>query len=305
MEVKTASIAARIRQLRDLIGVASLGETTSADHALAMYRGSIALAFSRAAATIAVRQENPAVMDSWEFRGFSQNGEDGIVDYLCSRVIEPNRFFIEIGASDGLENCSSWLALGRGYRGLMVEGEAEKLQRAQSGLQRLNWGLRFLNLMVTEDNVEFLLSAAATTSPDFFSLDIDGIDYYVMKRLLDAGLSPRVICVEYNSAFGPERSVTVKYQAPFDRRKLHPRGLYYGVSVSGWRNLLEPKGFRFLGVERNGVNAIFVREDAFAQAEFDGMQVVEFRENFAQLNQTGMTWQGQMETLGGLPLVAI
>ena len=35
---------------------------------------------------------------SWEFSGFSQNGEDGIIDILCNQInVERNKYFIEIG----------------------------------------------------------------------------------------------------------------------------------------------------------------------------------------------------------------
>ena len=44
---------------------------------------------------------------SWEFSGFSQNGEDGIIDVLRSQLKAKNRYFIEIGAADGIDNNSA------------------------------------------------------------------------------------------------------------------------------------------------------------------------------------------------------
>ena len=87
----------------------------------------IAIALARAAATSALRQLDPARPSTWEFTGFSQNGEDGIVDYLCGRLLRPHRYFIEIGASNGLENNTTWLAMARRYAGLMIDGDPSKV----------------------------------------------------------------------------------------------------------------------------------------------------------------------------------
>src|SRR5664280_1807906 len=80
-------------------------------------------ALSRAAATAPLRVIDPARPDTWEFSAFSQNGEDGIIDYLCRRLKKPNRTFLEIGAADGLENLTAWLALGLKYSGIMIDGD--------------------------------------------------------------------------------------------------------------------------------------------------------------------------------------
>src|SRR3954469_19329975 len=101
----------------------------------------IAMAFARAAATSGLRQIEPTRPATWEFSGFSQNGEDGIIDYLCQHIVEPNRYFIEIGASNGLENNTSWLAMARRYSGLMIDGDASKIAESEQALKRLNWSL--------------------------------------------------------------------------------------------------------------------------------------------------------------------
>src|ERR1700675_3503795 len=62
-------------------------------------RTQLSVAFARAAATSSLRVIDPQVPRTWEFSGFSQHGEDGIIDYLCSHLVNPNRFFFEIGAA--------------------------------------------------------------------------------------------------------------------------------------------------------------------------------------------------------------
>src|SRR2546425_8526004 len=82
----------------------------------------INVAYTRAAASAPLRQLDPTRPTTWGFSAFSQNNEDGITDYLLGRLRHSNRYFVEIGAGDGVENNTAWLALARRYSGLMIEG---------------------------------------------------------------------------------------------------------------------------------------------------------------------------------------
>ena len=59
---------------------------------------------------------------------FSQNGEDGVLSELFSRVGMTNRYFCEFGAWDGrrLSNCFKLLT--EGWSGLMIEGEPDRFR---------------------------------------------------------------------------------------------------------------------------------------------------------------------------------
>ena len=75
---------------------------------IAMSRVNMSLA--RAAATSSLRKIDYTNPISWEFSGFSQSGGDGIIDVLIGKLLNPNRYFIEIGSNDGIENNTAWLA---------------------------------------------------------------------------------------------------------------------------------------------------------------------------------------------------
>src|SRR3954453_810009 len=167
------------------------------------YVGRLEMGFSRGALNVATRRLDPLRPTTWEFSAFSQNGEDGITDHLLALVKTPNRYFLEIGASDGLENNTSYLAFAKKYDGLMIEADSYKSANAEHFLQPLNWAVKYLNRFVEPHNVNEILEHALHPDPDFFSLDIDSNDYFVADALLGAGLRPKVVCVEYNSAFGP------------------------------------------------------------------------------------------------------
>jgi hypothetical protein len=265
----------------------------------------IAIAFARAAATSALRHIDPVRPSTWEFAGFSQNGEDGIIDYLCQRLLTPNRYFVEIGASNGLENNTSWLAMGRRYGGLMIDGDPSKIADGKQTFKKLNWALEFASLMVTRDTVREIERLALFRNPDVFSLDIDSTDYYVAEALLNAGFRPKIFIVEYNSVFGPERSVAIPYNDGFNRHRAHPSGYYYGVSVSGLRRLFERHGYRFVTVEQNGLNAFFADPAEFEPGFLDAIQGTPYRENIVHRAESRGGWAGQFEQIRHLPLVEI
>jgi len=255
----------------------------------------VAAAYARAAATAAARVVDPALPLTWEFSGFSQHGEDGILDYLCSQMRERNRFFIEIGSADGLQNCSAWLAYARRYGGVMVEGSSRLSKRCARVLREMRChNIVALQAFVNHDEIDRWIDACPYSDPDVFILDIDGIDYHIMEAVLALGKMPKVIVVEYNSAFGPECAITVPYSARFSRNTAHPSGLYYGASIAAWRSLLGRRGYRFVTVDSNGVNAFFLRPECFPDGFADGLHGLAFQENLSDLNAaTKATWERQ------------
>ena len=85
----------------------------------------------------------------------------------------------------------------------------------------------------------------------------DGNDYWIWEAVTAS--SPRVLIMEYNSMFGPDRSVTIPYDPQFDRHRHH--SMYYGASLTALTRLNTRKGYRLVAVEPAGVNAFFLRHD--------------------------------------------
>ena len=59
---------------------------------------------------------DPLHLDRLEHSEYSQDGEDGIVAEIFTRIAPKDRPFIEIGASDGKENCTRAL-VEQGWQG--------------------------------------------------------------------------------------------------------------------------------------------------------------------------------------------
>lgn len=240
---------------------------------------------------------------TWEFCGFSQNGEDGILDVLRKRLRATNRYFVEIGASDGLENNTAWLAFAERFSGIMVEGDAEVSQRSRSNLESMNYGVEFMTSFMTTDNASSLRGRALHVNPDVFSIDVDGNDYHLVVALLNAGFRPKIFVVEYNSAFGPDDCLTVPYRADFQVAAGHGNSLYYGCSIGSWRKLFHQSNYQFVTVEGNGVNAFFVDSAEFEPDFLEQVRGVPFRENFSHAREYHGGWRQQRALLKDRPLL--
>jgi hypothetical protein len=279
----------------------------------------VATAMARASLTRSLQPLNPADPNTWEFSGFSQHGEDGITEQLTRQLTQPNEFFIEIGAGDGTQNCTAWLAFARQYFGIMVEGNQPSINLGRDALQELNWGVRFVAQLVDPSNVRALMKLCPFHDPDVFSLDIDGVDFHVARAVLELGIRPKIFILEYNSNFGPRQAVAIPFQAGFERHKAHPSGLYYGVSIMGWRLLLAKYGYDFITTERSGTNVFFVHSAAFPPGYAQSVKGVDFRMNYG--DQNGATqpikdssgdwvarrldWKDRFDMIKDLPLIHI
>jgi hypothetical protein len=248
------------------------------------------------------REVNLQDPSSWEFSGFSQNGEDGIIDVLCSQInTDKNKYFIEIGAADGIDNNSAWPLITKKFNGLMIEADQELARTAQriikSSSNSNNHGLSVLQQFVTVDNIGEIKAATQFLNPDFMSLDIDSMDYYVAKKIIDSGFRPKIFVVEYNSVFGPTNPLTIKFDKDFIFGKADPSFLYYGVGIAAWRYLFEQNNYKFITVDSNGVNAFFVDPTCFNGEFLDNISNNNFAENQLQKEKFRLDHNGQFNII--------
>jgi len=191
------------------------------------------------------------------FRVYSQSDEDGLVLYVFSLIGMTNRICVDIasGLPDGANSTN--LIRNWGFTGFLFEGNEDKVREANTffaGPETNVYPPRIKAGMVTAENVnELLLSAGVSGEIDLFSLDMDGIDYWVWKSL--NAIEPRVVVCEFTSYWGPDKSVTIPYDPKFTRP--HPN--YWGASLAAVVKLGTQKGYRLVGWNRYGYNAIFVR----------------------------------------------
>ena len=83
----------------------------------------------------------------------------------------PNRYFVEIGAADGLEEIIlAWLAIAKKYSGLMIEGDPVLASRIEKNVASFNLGVQAQAAFVTADNVKDILEGSFTPIRMFFPL---------------------------------------------------------------------------------------------------------------------------------------
>jgi hypothetical protein len=263
------------------------------------------IALGKGTAGMHARQVDLTKPQTWEFSGFSQNGEDGILQVLRGQMLRSNRYFIEIGSGDGIENNSCWLAVAEKYNGIMIDGNPALVERTRRLVGGYNIGVECRQLFLTRATAPEIRKVSLHEDPDVFSLDIDGNDYYIAKEILDSGVRPKIWIVEYNSAYGPTRSATVRYDDEFWFKSAHPTQLYYGVSIAGWRTFFEGRGYRFVTVDRHGVNAIFVDPACFPASFLDRIEAVPFCENRYQYNKFRLPSEQQFKLIEDQPFVTI
>ena len=169
----------------------------------------------------------------------------------------------------------------------------------------LSLGVEVVEQFIDKDNIHELLEMCLYKDMDVFCIDIDGNDYYMMKLFLDSGFSPSVIVVEYNSTYGADRSITIKYRDDFSYSLAHPTMLYYGVSVEAWRRLLGKYGYKFITCDSRGVNAFFAKTDRFEQSFLDNIKGLEYQENFYELRKFKMPNQERFKLIQDMEFVEI
>ena len=196
-----------------------------------------------------------------EFGAYSQNGEDGLLLYIFSKIGVTNRCFVEFGIEEGKECNTANLSINFGWNGLLIEGNNEYVKKAKDYYKNKTSKVNIVHGFITKENINSLISDNGVKGKiDLLSIDIDGNDYWVWKEI--NVINPRVVVIEYNSSFGKEKSLTVKYDASFDIKKKHPSYLYHGASLKALTKLANSKGYVLVGCDSVGVNAFFVRKDA-------------------------------------------
>ena len=141
---------------------------------------------------------------STEYKVFSQYGEDGIIDFILYMIgIENEISFIEIGVQSYEEANTRFLAETKKSRGLLIDLDDQINFVKQRNFYWQN-DIYVANTEVTSKNINSILEKFNfINSFDFLSIDIDGLDYWVLKEI-DISKS-KLIVAEYNPIFGYEK----------------------------------------------------------------------------------------------------
>ena len=217
---------------------------------------------------------------------YSQNGEDGIIEFVFSMIGTTNKFSVEFGVGNGFESNTTYLLEKKGWKGLMMDyGSDEKIKTKNLIKKSLSYrkfgikyclqkSIKFLKKTmvrykrsryfqydikkekVTAENIEKLFQKYNIPKNfDLLSIDIDFNDYWVWKAITN--YHPNVVVIEYNSSLSPTESSVVQY----DPEAIWDGTNYFGASLLALQNLGHTKGYTLLGCDGNGVNAFFCKNE--------------------------------------------
>ena len=213
-----------------------------------------------------------------EFKVYSQSGEDGIIQFLVSKVPVSNRRFIEFGVENYVESNTRFLALNNYWSGLVIDGDSANIEFVKSDPIYWRCNIKAECSFITKDNINDLFRRNGITGDiGLLSIDIDGNDYWVWEAI-DC-VNPCIIVAEYNSMFGPDRKVTVPYNPAFARSAAHYTKIFYGASIAALTHLANKRGYRLVSSNRSGNNLFFVRKDLM-----DGLTELSEKEAYRPIN---------------------
>jgi len=206
------------------------------------------------------------ILKQSEFKIYSQSGIDGLLNYIFNKIGTINRTFVEIGIENGRECNTANLIMHNDWNGLMIEGNKKCVKEALIYYNLFLNKIKIVNEFITAENINSIIKSSGISGDiDLLSIDIDGNDYWIWKAV--GIINPRVVVIEYNTFIGSETSTVIEYEQDFIRETTGDMRMYYGASLKAFKELGMKKGYKLIGCDSFGCNAIFIRKDIFSFEE--------------------------------------
>jgi len=235
------------------------------------------------------QQKSRLSFDDIGYAIFSQNNEDGILNYIYSQIGFGSRKSVEIGVNTDNslltipEGNSIYFILSHAFHGMFLEfnetsiGQVRHFFSKNLSTKHYHWmeakqpdtdsspyySPLCIKQKVTPDNINGLLKKYRFGGEiDLLSIDVDGEDYAIWNALEVS--RPRVVVVEFNGRMPADTFQSngriIGDDAEFDAIS-YEQTLKNGCSLKALCDLGKEKGYRFVGVNNCFINAFFVRED--------------------------------------------
>jgi hypothetical protein len=202
--------------------------------------------------TTVLHSDNLYKINRYEFKICSQNNEDGIIDYIFQKIPNEKNFF-EIGI--GYYEFNSLNLIKKNWSGVLVEKDTDTSLITKLLLKYFfsKSKVRIVNKAVNRDNInDIMINNSYNSKIDFFSIDIDGNDYWVLKETDLNNVS--CVCLEYNHWLGANTKKVMPYNEDFS---FIDNGIF-GASLLAYDELMNLKGFKLIAVDSSGTNAFYI-----------------------------------------------
>lgn len=192
---------------------------------------------------------------------FSQNGEDGVLKEILTRLEIKNGSFCEFGAWDGIHLSNTYNLVKENWSGVYIEGDSNKFKSLLETKEKHPNQLTCINKYVSTEGQDSLDSILKTTSLDsdfdVLSIDIDSYDYQVWRSLKH--YNPKIVIIEINSGLGGE---VLQIHTVDENDNVVLQGSSYASTL----NLGKQKGYTCI---YHYGNMIFLRNDLFSPDKFE------------------------------------
>ena len=157
-------------------------------------------------AELHARKQSTNLRD-YEFKVFSQWGEDGILQHLVNAVEIKEKTFIEFGVEDFYESSCRFLLMKDNWRGFVIDGSASNIERLKSSYFYWKHELTAICAFITRESINDLLAQSGFSEDlGILAVDLDGNDFYILDAV--RFFRPRILICEFNAVFGT-RKITV------------------------------------------------------------------------------------------------
>src|ERR1017187_2757418 len=246
-------------------------------------------------------------LTDYEFKVFSQWGEDGIIQFLSKSIAIRNKTFIEFGVESFVEANCRFLMTKDNWSGFVIDGSTSNIAKLKKSYFYWKYHIDAVDAFITRDNINDPLHESGFSEDlGIPSVDIDGNDYFVLEAIKT--FRPRILICEYNSVFGDVRKISIPYEPDFQRSIKHYSNLYFGASLSAITYLANKKGYSLVGTNSVGGNAFFVRNDLLnekvavlsAEQAYFPSKIRESRDEHGYLSY--VTGEKKLQNIKGLPV---
>ena len=204
---------------------------------------------------------NKSSINDYEFKVFSQFGDDGILQYLIKNIDIKNKTFVEFGVENYEEANTRFLLENNNWDGLIIDSSSKHISHIKKQNYYWKFKLKVQESFITIENINNTLEKNKINGEiGILSIDIDGNDYWIWKAINQ--VDPQIIVIEYNARFGKTNSVSIPYEEKFNRsNNKKSKNIIYGASLEALHKLGKSKGYSLIGTNLNGNNAYFIKNN--------------------------------------------
>ena len=195
----------------------------------------------------------------WDQYG-TEDGNIGVSRHIFDNIGLEFNCFLDIGAySKMASNVFPIAAMSPGADVLLIDGENK------------HHDPHVVKTWITRENVCNHLSILKCPKMlDFISIDIDNMDYWVLKEMLENGYLSNLLIAEFNPVFRFDESYTKRYSPGDSKAGDDTAGSSnYGVSLKALASLVGRFGYRLVHVMKDHITAGRSNNAIFLQARFD------------------------------------